>query len=433
MNQNYIHMNSYYGSQFSRPSDHSNMDNQIGGSRHMNTNQHNTSPQSMMYNNGVNQHPSPRMYNEMNANLPHNLQHQSEDNQYNDNHGFLPNHSYNSPCNDHNMNQGLPIHNQQHQNEGRSNHQYHNSQHPYSQPYNSNNTNMMNANPNQGVSFMETQGLPNFRDGQGPSQHQHQNQGNLYLNMNQMQMNQMQMNQMQMNQMKMNQMQMNNNSSNSNINNSSSNNVNNNFNNNNFNNGMFMNQQQQYQQGPINNQNRGNGPWGGNFYPHNTMMNTKEVSPDHKLKRRNRSGYQRSYPEFSTRFNKKRRFEKGYIDISRTVSKGSSEEEQEGEKQHVENPTIICRCAKSRCLKLYCDCFRAEILCNTACKCIRCLNTETENKQGGRLKVAKRDYLLRKPESFGKKEKKLGDGCACKNNRYVYIRFRTVFPFFASK
>jgi hypothetical protein len=103
-------------------------------------------------------------------------------------------------------------------------------------------------------------------------------------------------------------------------------------------------------------------------------------------------------------------------EIGRTISKGSSGSE-EGEKQVVENPSIICRCVKSRCLKLYCDCFQAGILCNTLCKCIRCLNTESENKKGGRLKLAKRDYLLRKPGAFGKKPKKIGDGCACKNNR----------------
>lgn len=34
-----------------------------------------------------------------------------------------------------------------------------------------------------------------------------------------------------------------------------------------------------------------------------------------------------------------------------------------------------CKCKKSKCLKLYCDCFGASAYCNGACKCLDCHNT----------------------------------------------------------
>eukprot|EP00300_Choanocystis_sp_HF-7_P012914 c18084_g1_i4.p1 GENE.c18084_g1_i4~~c18084_g1_i4.p1 ORF type:complete len:335 (+),score=47.56 c18084_g1_i4:54-1058(+) len=34
-----------------------------------------------------------------------------------------------------------------------------------------------------------------------------------------------------------------------------------------------------------------------------------------------------------------------------------------------------CNCKRSRCIKLYCECFAAEQLCTSQCKCHQCLNT----------------------------------------------------------
>lgn len=39
-----------------------------------------------------------------------------------------------------------------------------------------------------------------------------------------------------------------------------------------------------------------------------------------------------------------------------------------------------CRCPKSRCLKLYCDCFRSQSVCSSTCACVDCLNTEGDQK-----------------------------------------------------
>ena len=89
----------------------------------------------------------------------------------------------------------------------------------------------------------------------------------------------------------------------------------------------------------------------------------------------------------------------------------------EPQKQNVPNPSVVCNCVKSRCLKLYCDCYKAEELCNVFCKCVSCRNVYSESLPGGLLFRMKSEYKLHKPESFGKKTKKTGEGCSCKNNR----------------
>ncbi len=42
---------------------------------------------------------------------------------------------------------------------------------------------------------------------------------------------------------------------------------------------------------------------------------------------------------------------------------------------------VCCNCKKSRCLKLYCECFGRGEPCSKECNCMACLNTEEHQKE----------------------------------------------------
>jgi hypothetical protein len=57
--------------------------------------------------------------------------------------------------------------------------------------------------------------------------------------------------------------------------------------------------------------------------------------------------------------------------------------------QHVKPPAVVhtedmqksvsCNCKKSRCLKMYCDCFRLMVYCQESCNCNQCANLVTSH------------------------------------------------------
>ena len=80
---------------------------------------------------------------------------------------------------------------------------------------------------------------------------------------------------------------------------------------------------------------------------------------------------------------------------------------------------ICCNCQKSKCLKLYCDCFAAGIYCE-GCNCRECMNTQTcENMRRDAVAAT----LDRNPSAFKPKIKTVnlkgealavhGRGCNC--------------------
>ncbi|GMI21567.1 hypothetical protein TrRE_jg6943, partial [Triparma retinervis] len=75
-----------------------------------------------------------------------------------------------------------------------------------------------------------------------------------------------------------------------------------------------------------------------------------------------------------------------------------------------------CKCRKSRCLKLYCDCFQAGSVCKASCGCVDCLNSEIHSAPDGIRTNAVINALLRRPDAFSKRVKELGNGCGCKNS-----------------
>jgi hypothetical protein len=58
--------------------------------------------------------------------------------------------------------------------------------------------------------------------------------------------------------------------------------------------------------------------------------------------------------------------------------------------------TVKCNCVSSKCLKLYCECFRAGLLCGPECRCLECNNTENnENRHAAQEMVR-----LKNPDAF---------------------------------
>ena len=61
------------------------------------------------------------------------------------------------------------------------------------------------------------------------------------------------------------------------------------------------------------------------------------------------------------------------------------------------NKTPGCTCKKSKCLKLYCQCFAASAICSDICKCESCKNLLTNEKD---IKRARGNVLYRNPRAF---------------------------------
>jgi hypothetical protein len=62
-----------------------------------------------------------------------------------------------------------------------------------------------------------------------------------------------------------------------------------------------------------------------------------------------------------------------------------------------------CTCKKTKCLKLYCVCFGASVMCGVSCRCLICHNTPVHEQA---RKDAIRSILARNPSAFDTKFKK---------------------------
>lgn len=81
-----------------------------------------------------------------------------------------------------------------------------------------------------------------------------------------------------------------------------------------------------------------------------------------------------------------------------------------------------CSCKKSRCLKMYCECFAKGSICNKECGCLDCSNVEG---QEALIQQARDEILSRNPQAFEakvvEKEGTSGSslhrtGCKCKRS-----------------
>ncbi|CAD8127395.1 unnamed protein product [Paramecium sonneborni] len=81
--------------------------------------------------------------------------------------------------------------------------------------------------------------------------------------------------------------------------------------------------------------------------------------------------------------------------------------------------TKTCNCKKSKCLKLYCDCFAAGKLCSSKCNCCGCFNNSS-NLLERNLYMEK--MVERNPEAFNQKIKEVDQklahtkGCNCRKS-----------------
>ena len=79
--------------------------------------------------------------------------------------------------------------------------------------------------------------------------------------------------------------------------------------------------------------------------------------------------------------------------------------------------TKVCKCSKSKCLKLYCECFQAGQICGNLCDCRNCQNTEENSQVDGIRTKTINSILARRPDAFQERKKKSGQGCKCKKNK----------------
>mmetsp|Transcript_3535 Transcript_3535/g.9750 ORF Transcript_3535/g.9750 Transcript_3535/m.9750 type:complete len:385 (-) Transcript_3535:897-2051(-) len=76
-----------------------------------------------------------------------------------------------------------------------------------------------------------------------------------------------------------------------------------------------------------------------------------------------------------------------------------------------------CRCKSTRCLKQYCDCFKAQGYCSSSCSCIQCFNTPEHEMERN---LAIEQVLDKNPYAFQARKQTVT--LANDGNKAVYVR-----------
>jgi hypothetical protein len=77
----------------------------------------------------------------------------------------------------------------------------------------------------------------------------------------------------------------------------------------------------------------------------------------------------------------------------------ASEKQVEDAGRHLKG----CNCKKSNCLKKYCECFQAGVVCSSSCKCVDCLNFEGDALAAAKCRVPDRDRSKPSPKPLKRK------------------------------
>ena len=67
--------------------------------------------------------------------------------------------------------------------------------------------------------------------------------------------------------------------------------------------------------------------------------------------------------------------------------------------------TLTCKCSRSKCLKMYCECFTQGRFCDENCSCKNCHNLE---HNVDKIRAARRNIRNRNPQAFKPKVQNLG-------------------------
>ena len=85
---------------------------------------------------------------------------------------------------------------------------------------------------------------------------------------------------------------------------------------------------------------------------------------------------------------------------------------QDDENYKTKSISKVCSCKKSKCLKLYCECFSSGVKCDVKCDCIDCHNISGKTPEINRARKA---ISRRNPYAFKNK----ASGCKCKSSGCV--------------